>query len=799
MKIPAPRYILVFVLSYTSLLLERLWNRLWPVTSLTLFFISLSLVNIPIIFGAVWHLLFLAIFAVALIATFLRAGTHFSLPTRKAVERRMEKTGGLSHRPLETLHDSPAKKLPKEAMSLWQKHIQKTAEAIGKIKIYWPRPNVSTNDRWALRYTAVIFLVTGLVIAGEDATLRMQQALTPDIESLLNKKTATLDLWITPPEYTRAATIFLSTAGQGIVARDGAVQVPEGSLLKFRLSGYNHSPKLKYAGKPCTLTEATPENFTFEMPLHKSGNLNLTSWLRHTERWPIIVASDTIPDITIIGTETTQRSAVKIIYSANDDHGIVKLTGIIETLEDSKKPYNRNSRFNIPLTQSSGKASHLEGLTAHPLAGLPVILTMEAEDGIGQKNSSTPYTFTLPERVFTNPIAKRVIEERKSLLWTKNILSRRAIAANLSEIAAEIAFYKGDIVVFLSISTSARRLIHYSGDKTAENVQSLLWDIALRLEDGGLSFAQLELRDALQKMSQALNDENIPKQQLQDILDDVQEKMHQYVQALSNVLQQRLKQGKKLPVLSPTLAQKFIKNIDLNKMLKQMQAMAQANSREEMQKMVDNLKDSLDGINMKKFDQMQEKQMQAMAALQNLEEIIHRQQALFDKTNKTKDPANADKQGKEQFTIRQKLGSSMRMLEKTMKETIPDNFAKAYQSMKLSEDALSKSMPKESLPHQKTALDELQKGLDDTVKQMAQSMQQSILSFGMMPNIGNYGADYDPLGRQNSRAGDDDIKIPSKKERRHVQEIIEELRRRSNEPNRAKTERDYIDRLLDQF
>ena len=230
-----------------------------------------------------------------------------------------------------------------------------------------------------------------------------------------------------------------------------------------------------------------------------------------------------------------------------------------------------------------------------------------------------------------------------------------------------------------------------------------------------------------------------------------------------------------------------------------MQAMAQANSREEMQKMVDNLKDSLDGINMKKFDQMQEKQMQAMAALQNLEEIIHRQQALFDKTNKTKDPANADKQGKEQFTIRQKLGSSMRMLEKTMEETIPDNFAKAYQSMKLSEDALSKSMPKESLPHQKTALDELQKGLDDTVKQMAQSMQQSILSFGMMPNIGNYGADYDPLGRQNSRAGDDDIKIPSKKERRHVQEIIEELRRRSNEPNRAKTERDYIDRLLDQF
>jgi hypothetical protein len=198
---------------------------------------------------------------------------------------------------------------------------------------------------------------------------------------------------------------------------------------------------------------------------------------------------------------------------------------------------------------------------------------------------------------------------------------------------------------------------------------------------------------------------------------------------------------------------------------------------------------------MKKFDQMQEKQMQAMEALQNLDDIIHRQQALFDKTNKTADPAKAKGLSAEQSALRQQLGASLGKLGEILGD-IPDNFAKASQSMKLSEDSLGKGRARDSLPHQKTALDELQKGLDNAMSKAAEAMQQSIMSFGLQPNSGNYGEGYDPLGRGLS---DDSVKIPDEKEQRRVQEIIQELRRRSNEPNRTKVERDYIDRLLDQF
>jgi exonuclease VII large subunit len=204
----------------------------------------------------------------------------------------------------------------------------------------------------------------------------------------------------------------------------------------------------------------------------------------------------------------------------------------------------------------------------------------------------------------------------------------------------------------------------------------------------------------------------------------------------------------------------------------------------------------IDNLDLKKIDQMRQDQMQAMEALQNLEDIIHRQQGLFDKTNKIADPAKAKEQADEQSGIRQQLGASLSKLGNAMNE-IPENFAKADQSMKQSEQALGKGHPQDSLPYQKTVLDELQKGLDSAVSQAAQAMQQSIMSFGLQPNGGNYGEGFDPLGR--GLNDNSDVKIPDEKERRRVQEIIQELRHRSNEPNRTKVERDYIERLLEQF
>ncbi|MBI3441616.1 MAG: DUF4175 family protein [Proteobacteria bacterium] len=767
------KYALILSLSFLSLLWERLWNRLWAVVSLVLLFIAVALLKMPEMFGAIGPLISLVIFIPALVIVFVYTEEKFSFPTRAEVERRIEKISALEHRPLETLHDKPIAGLSDVALGLWRRHLQKTAGYITGLRVYTPCTNVARRDKLALRHVVVLLLVVGLVVAQKDSLERIRQAFAPDIGHFMAQKTGVFDLWIVPPEYTHESAVFLATAGQGVVARDKTVKVSEGSILKLRLSGYRWAPRLYYAEQRHDLTEAAPGNFTLELSLQQSGALRLASWLSTLGEWAVTVVADTPPDISVDKIEATPRSATKITYKANDDHGVTKIAGTMALVPElQEKLGHQKYLFNVPV---SHEVSHVEDLTPHLWAGLPVAFTLEAEDGAGHKSSSAPYTFTLPERPFTNPVAQKLVEQRKSLLWAKESAARNAVIAALADIISRPPLYKNDGMVFLLLSIAAKRLIYDHSDAAVESVQDLLWDVALKLDDGGLSLVQRELREALQKLSSSLDDKSVSKQQLQDMLEDVQKKMQQYVQALAVELQQRLQEGKATPVLSPELAQKFMQNMDISKMLEQMRQLSQTNSRENLQKMADDLKNAIDNLDMKKIDEIQEKQMQTMQDLQKLKDVVHQQQGLLDKTNKSNNVAAIKQQSPEQAAIRQKLGEVLGEL-----------------------DRLGEGRAAVSVPHQKTALEELQKGVDSLASQMAAAMQQSILSFGMSPGGGHYGEGYDPLGRDMGGAVGS-VKIPDEKEQRRVQEIIEELRHRSNESNRDKVERDYIDRLLDQF
>jgi hypothetical protein len=58
----------------------------------------------------------------------------------------------------------------------------------------------------------------------------------------------------------------------------------------------------------------------------------------------------------------------------------------------------------------------------------------------------------------------------------------------------------------------------------------------------------------------------------------------------------------------------------------------------------------------------------------------------------------------------------------------------------------------------------------------------------------------DPLGRQSRGMKDDgSVKLPAHMQTRRAREIVDELRRRSNQYDRPKIEREYIERLLERF
>ena len=56
--------------------------------------------------------------------------------------------------------------------------------------------------------------------------------------------------------------------------------------------------------------------------------------------------------------------------------------------------------------------------TDHPWAGAEVVMALTARDEGGNEGRSEPFTLHLPERAFTKPLAKALVEQRRNLALT---------------------------------------------------------------------------------------------------------------------------------------------------------------------------------------------------------------------------------------------------------------------------------------------------------------------------------------------------------------------------------------------
>lgn len=796
----------VFGWSWLALLLERLWDSYWAVLCLAGLYAGLAFSTFLFFFGAAVHFWLALGFAVAVFAAAWYVGPRFALPTVDDVERRMEQAAGLKNRPLQTLRDQPAAGSPPAAQELWARHRLRTEAALAHLRVYRPRTTVPQQDRFGLRHIVLVFLLGSAVIAGPLAPARLSQGLQPALGAVYTPRPVALDAWIVPPQYTARAPVFLASTQSGAAVETGAISVPAGSVLKLRLSGYKRPPAVRYGDERLDAETAGTGNYVAEFTLTQSARLSIRQGLRRLGGWDIAVTPDEAPEIELLTAAPTQRAALKITYRMRDDYGLRQVTGrITPPAELAARLRDVPMDFNIPLsTAESENKVHIEDLTAHILAGARVTLTLEAEDNAGNVAQSAPVELFLPERKFNNPTAQRLIVERKRLLWFDGAFAAGFATQTMLDVVNRPAFYKGDIVVFLALATAIKRL-GYDGDaESRASVRDMLWDVALKIEDGGLSMAARDLSQALQKLAEGLKDKEMSRGELDELVQEVQKQMQQYMQALANEMQQRMEQGQKQQQMSPEMAEKLMQHIDMEELMREMREMAQGNSREQMQKMAEMLKNAVDNFDPQKMQEMQEKQQQAVEAMQKMEELIQRQQQLMDKTGKKQPKENSQEEAGEQKSIRDQLGDAARAMSQVMPQ-LPDSMGEADQRMKQASDKLGGNLPRESLGDQKAALDALQQGQSEMMKQIAQGMRQMMLSFGGMPRgqgtSGNYGEGYDPLGREDgsSMTNESDVKIPEEAERRRVQEIIRELRERSNEQERPKVEREYIDRLLDMF
>lgn len=630
------RYQLVSLFSWLSLFAERFWASFWPALSVLFAFIGLAALRVFPMLGNAGHIFALLVFAVAFIVALARYGTKFHRPSMREVRRAVEKQSGLLHRPLEAILDRPITTSP-ETAALWAKYQARLKGLWSRTKIHRPHADIAAHDKYSLRYIALVLLLLGLAIGQRETLFRITQALNPDIKGYLRMNAGALDVWIEPPDYTNENPIFLATTQLGAAGVKGGVQVPQNSILKVRVGGLSSAPTLAYGDIEPAFAEAAPKSFTLEMPLTQSGMLKLTKWkFRTLGEWPITVLKDKPPAIVLLKAEPTKRDRLQLIYTAKDDYRIKEVYGSISPTQELIKVFGTKTvDFNIPLPETAqDEKTFVTDMTSHPWAGSEVVLVLNAKDDLGQTGQSAPQKILLPERQFTNPVAKKIIAERRKLIWYNNVLTRKVTAQTLADITSNPEAYKWDKIVFLGLGMSYKRLIYDGSEAAAESLVPLLWDLAIRVEDGGLALAQRELSDALAKLAEKLKDKNATKEEIADLMSEVQRKMREYSQNLAQEMRQRMLEGKQAPQISQELADRIMKNIDMDKLMKQMEELTSGSEAEQMQKLAEYMKNSVDRMDSKRMDKMQQGQKSAMEGLEELQKLIERQQQLIDKTQK---------------------------------------------------------------------------------------------------------------------------------------------------------------------
>lgn len=803
-----------------ALVWERLWLAIWPATCITgLFFALAGLDVLPVLAG--WlHLAVLISFAAWIAWALHRAVRRFRAPDADAVARRLERDSGIDHRPLVALGDRLVAGTDEPTSKrLWHLHLQRAATATRRLRIAVPRPQLARYDPTALRFVALLTLTIGLVAGHADPVDRLTRALTPDFSSGNTIPAASLEVWVTPPAYTGLAPRLLTNEAPATPPATAQVEsttavtidVPAGSQIMAQLNDGR--------GEPTLLLDGTA--MPFEPFAERSWRLALTANAGDQERrptqltvtqggdtiasWPLIIVADGPPTIAFSSTpEASRRNALMIAYEAEDDFGIDQVVARLNRPADQATARDEVIELQLPMTSRNmrdGSTTSYHDLTAHPWAGLDVEIALEATDALGQSGTTDHLTLTLPEREFNHPVAREIIDQRKLLTQAPD--DRISVAEALTAIASRPGRYADDLTVFMALMLSRSRLVHDKADIAIGSVQALLWDTALRVEDGALSLAESDIRELQRRLQDALS-RDASDEEIRALTEQLRKALDRLFQALAEQLQRQMENGSlpEFDTLDPN-AQAFDR-ADLDRMLDQIEQLSQTGAREAAQQLLSQMQQMLESLRNGQFAMQRQGRANAQAQqmMRDLQNIMRRQQELQDRAfrQSRQNEQSGDGDAAAQETLRRQLGDLMRRLGE-MSGGIPGEFGDAEQAMRRAGEALGRGQPGEAVGPQGEALDLLRQG--------AQSAMQALRGNGGpgedngFANTGRPGQNRDPLGRplpgtfgSPQTTG---VEVPSESDLQRAREILEELRSRAGDRMRPLPELEYLDRLLRRF
>lgn len=879
--------------------LAILWERAWPPLAFVLGIVALF-------FGASWlglwsvvdpwvRAVLLAAFA-ALFAVPLVALVRFARPLRTDAIARIEQVSGRPHRPLTAFDDSLADpEADPTTRALWSAHRRRVAAEIASLQAGAPAPKLYRRDPFAIRAVVGLVLFVGLFAGAGHYRERIAAAFAP-FASPVAAPPVRLDAWVTPPGYTGRAPVFLTgaTAGNG----ERTVRVPSGSELVVRIQGANDArvtaedaegsrvveptapegaggktadAKAGDAKKPADASTATAAAGTpAAMPAERrialtaNGSVTVTREGAQLARWNFVVDRDTPPTIAWAGAPTADKgNALQFNYQVSDDYGVSEAFALVKPIPepgaDGRRPLVDAPEVRLslpPKPARSGAARTVENLTKHPWAGSRVSVVLVARDEAGQEGRSEPMEVTLPERPFRVPLARAIIEQRRDLALDAEAQLQVIEALDALMIAPDGIFRSP--TAYLGTRMVYGKLVAARSDDALKPLLDEMWELALAIEDGSTSLAAQALRDAQDRLRQALQD-GASDEEIARLTEELRQAMQRYLSALAEQAR-RNPQSAQSP---PDQDTQMVRPQDLDEMLKRIEELSKTGSKEAAEQLLSQLQEMLENMQMAQPGQNGPGQ-QGQGSLDALGRMIQEQQKLMDETYRLdrgdgqdgqqgqtgegqqgQNGSGQDGSGRlqelqrRQDQLSQQLG---RMLDELNRQNggqpgqgqdpgqgqgqgdtpgqgqtgqnqgqTPgqsgngqsgegqpgdgrDALGRAGRAMGDAGRSLGNRDTANALDQQGEALDALRRGAQQMAEQMARQNGQQRGN-----GSGPYAGSEDPLGRSRHSQGPDfgtSVKVPDEIDVQRARRILDELRRRLGELGRSQFELDYLERLL---
>ncbi len=788
----ARRYI---ALARAVLTWERLWPALWPAMGFVGLYAAAALFGLFSAIPSVLHAsLLVALFGAAGFTLWQRFDrTRF--PRWEDAARRVERDSGLSHRQLSESHDKLAAGQGDElAESLWHAHMLWLLASAKRLRISLPHPGLANRDPFRLRYLVLIGVAAGIIVAGRQWEHRLIAGLTP--MAPLSALTVALNAWVSPPAYTGLPPHAIGGEPTGREA-GGHIIVPQGSVLILRVRGMGAEPGLRVHPTPHDKSPKFSQanaGYESKLTLQQNAHVSVRAMGRAIGDWRFDILPDKHPSIAFTeppGTGT--RNTLKLAYKAADDYGVVKTEARITLADDESDMKTQLVKglgtlvveLPLPVQTKQFAQTVLRDLTAHPYAGMKVAIRLAAIDAAGQTTVTAPKIMVLPERVFTHPLARALIEQRKILASGVPDASTHAASVIDALTIAPERFFKDDYKTYLAMRGLYWQLRTVKNDKDVLAAMSYMWDMALVLEEGDVASAAQALRNAQQALMDALQS-GAPDDEISALMQKLREAMDRYLQSLA---QNGTPQG------APPPGSKMMQAQDLDQILKAIEELSRTGARDSAQQLLQGLAQLLQNLRVTQSAEPSPGDKAVSDAVKGLSDLMGDQRELLDRT--FREQQGGQRQGNnalsnDQKGLKDRLGKITEGLgQKGVRA--PDNLGQAGKEMGKSEQDLKSGQFGGSEFSQQDALDQLREGAKALAKQLT---PQS----GMEGMNGN--TSEDPLGRQSGATGSDfgsAVKVPMESDLQRAREILQELRKRAADRNRPKEELDYIDRLLKLF